>query len=188
MADTEQNARALKKKLDLQKAVLGAVGAAGVLSVALVAPNALKILRMGKGNRFLSYRTQTAFSRLVGKGLIEFSEEGKVRLSKKGELELERKLPKDVLHNPKKWDGQWRVVIFDIPESRRGVRNKLRTMMTEIGFKQLQASVWAFPYDCEELLVLIRTQLKTGRGVQYIVASAIEGDAPLRDHFKLRKT
>lgn len=42
-----------------------------------------------------------------------------------------------------KWDGLWRIVIFDIPEKHRRVRNILRRRLKEWGFKVWQKSVWA---------------------------------------------
>ena len=42
-----------------------------------------------------------------------------------------------------KWDGLWRLVIFDIPESHRKVRDVLRNRLKSWGFAKWQKSVWA---------------------------------------------
>lgn len=42
----------------------------------------------------------------------------------------------------KDWDGKWRVVIFDIPEEKRVIRNLFRRNLKKWGFKHLQKSVW----------------------------------------------
>lgn len=42
----------------------------------------------------------------------------------------------------KEWDGKWRVVIFDIPEEKRIIRNLFRRNLKKWGFKHLQKSVW----------------------------------------------
>lgn len=42
----------------------------------------------------------------------------------------------------KDWDGKWRIVIFDIPEEKRGVRDLFRRRLKEWGFKNWQQSVW----------------------------------------------
>ena len=85
----------------------------------------------------------------------------------------------------KRWDGQWRVVTFDIPEKRRSTRDRLRGYMQAYGFKKLQSSVWVFPYDCEEVLALIKAELRIGNAVLYMVVDEIENDRPLREHFRL---
>ncbi|MDP2632623.1 MAG: hypothetical protein Q8P25_02785 [Candidatus Curtissbacteria bacterium] len=41
------------------------------------------------------------------------------------------------------WDGFWRLVIFDIPESHRKVRDVLRSKLKSWGFAKWQKSVWA---------------------------------------------
>ncbi len=41
------------------------------------------------------------------------------------------------------WDGKWRIVVFDIPESKRLVRDILRSRLKMWGFKPWQKSVWA---------------------------------------------
>lgn len=40
------------------------------------------------------------------------------------------------------WDGKWRIVIFDIPEEKRIIRNLFRRNLKKWGFKHLQKSVW----------------------------------------------
>lgn len=42
-----------------------------------------------------------------------------------------------------KWDGKWRIVIFDIPESKRLVRDVLRRRLKSWKFERWQKSVWA---------------------------------------------
>jgi len=49
----------------------------------------------------------------------------------------------------KRNDGkcQMVMVIFDIPEDYRKIRNKFRSVLKSLGYKQLQKSVWISPYD-----------------------------------------
>lgn len=52
---------------------------------------------------------------------------------------------RDLLGNEvedKVWDGKWRIVIFDIPEEKRIIRNLFRRNLKKWGFKHLQKSVW----------------------------------------------
>lgn len=50
----------------------------------------------------------------------------------------------------KKWDRKWRMVLFDIPESNRVGRDVLRRIIKELGFIELQKSVFVYPYPCRE--------------------------------------
>lgn len=46
----------------------------------------------------------------------------------------------------KKRDGIWKIIIFDIPESKRQVRNVLRSKLISLGFEKWQNSIWVSPY------------------------------------------
>lgn len=84
----------------------------------------------------------TAILRLRKKGLIEKKiDEGEVilRLTQAGRDWLFFNKSDDLID----WDGVWRLVIFDIPEKHRRVRNILRRRLKEWGFKQWQKSLWA---------------------------------------------
>ncbi len=45
----------------------------------------------------------------------------------------------------RRWDGKWRLVLFDVPESRSVERNKIRRHLQQRGFGCLQNSVWITP-------------------------------------------
>lgn len=51
-----------------------------------------------------------------------------------------------------KWDGNWRVLIFDIPEKAKRLRDDLRAIIAILGFKQLQKSVWISPYKIPKFI------------------------------------
>lgn len=45
------------------------------------------------------------------------------------------------------WDNKWRLVIFNIPERKRRLRDALRNSLKELGFGMLKSSIWISPYD-----------------------------------------
>ncbi len=47
----------------------------------------------------------------------------------------------------REWDGKWRLVAYNIPESSRALRDKLRTKLRSKGFASLGAAVWISPRD-----------------------------------------
>ena len=57
---------------------------------------------------------------------------------------------------PPVWDGRWRLVIFDIPESLREARDHIRRLLKELGFQRLQLSVWIHPFPVLEEFEAIR--------------------------------
>jgi len=48
------------------------------------------------------------------------------------------------------WDRRWRVLIFDIEEKNRKTRDSFRRKLVELGFGQLQKSVYISPFPIEE--------------------------------------
>lgn len=83
-----------------------------------------------------------ALKRLRERGFIEKEHnEGKIifKLSLAGKDFLELSKSEDEIE----WDGSWRLVIFDIPENKRGVRDILRSRLKLWRFTRWQKSVWA---------------------------------------------
>lgn len=68
------------------------------------------------------------------------------RLCSPGYERLERTYPLFKLYR-KVWDGKWRIVIFDISENERVVRDSLRFKLISLGFGKLQESVYITPLD-----------------------------------------
>ncbi|MEK7114229.1 MAG: CRISPR-associated endonuclease Cas2 [Patescibacteria group bacterium] len=192
MGKLEEISRKRKKKRDIQHAVLAVIAVTGFVALAAVAGNALQLLDYLPNNKYnLRYRAKSAAGRLVARGYAMWVEkDGKkyLRITLAGRKVLALEQAKVALKNQKKkWDGRWRMVVFDVPERRRSVRNRLRSVMDEIGFVRLQDSVWVYPYDCEDFIALFKAELKIGKDVLYAIADTIEHDKTLRQHFNLSK-
>lgn len=53
------------------------------------------------------------------------------------------------IKRPARWDRIWRLVMFDIPETKKQGRDALAAKLKQLGFYPLQKSVFIFPYDCK---------------------------------------
>ena len=171
----------------LKKAILATVKVAGLLTVAAIAPNSIKYLKSlgivsGKRQKEIMFASK---DRLVKNGLLQYKN-GFLELTKNGETELELLEMKGwKMDKPKRWDGRWRMLIFDIPETRRPARDKVRQTLSTIGFYILQDSVWIYPYDCEDLVTLLKTDFRVGKDLLYLIVDSIENDKNLRKSFGL---
>jgi len=180
----EAGARKKRQKRNLRNAALLAIGTAGFIAVATIAPSMFQILgRTGVLAR-LKYRNKSVLARLKQKGEIEFEErDGKkfVRLTERGEEALAFGQQKLQLANrkPRKWDRRYRLVMFDVPEKRKKIRERLRFEMQEVGFLHLQDSAWVYPY------ALLKADLHIGKDVLYAIVEEIENDKWIRTHFNL---
>lgn len=175
-------------------AVSGAA-AAGGLTVALAAaqgsttgikPFARWYHAQGRRDR---HRIRKTFSQLRRERLIDFSEddgEAKVVLTEAGKKQvLQYRLEEMKIEKPKRWDKKWRLVIFDIPEKLKRARNALREKLNELGFVQLQKSVWVHPYDCRNEIDFIAEVFDTAPYVRLAEADRIDGAEFLKEKFDL---
>lgn len=194
MEKLEQEARVIRRKTNIQKVVLRTIAGAGVLSLALLAPNAMQILQVldGKKTRKQNpkYLIGTAFEKLCARGLIsiEHSTNGKrVRLTEEGKIALANMVARSPdSRKIKRWDKRWRMVIYDIREGRKEIRQKLQRTLQSFGFYKLQQSVWIYPHDSEALLILLKANFKVGREVLYIIVEKVEQDKHLKEYFGLK--
>lgn len=193
MGRLEKEVKKRARKANIQKAILSTVFAVGGLGVAFMAPKMTKVLAEFEPGfmkkKFGKYSFNRSLKRLKDTGLIFFEKTNKgsfVRLTPKGEVKLRRLEISDFkLKKPKKWDGKWRLLVFDIKEERKNTRNKIRYTLKRIGFTWLQDSVWVYPYDCEDLILLLKADFKIGKDLLYIIADSIENDRPVRKIFNL---
>ena len=186
----EVDAKKKRIRRNIRNAMLIAVGTAGLIAVSAIAPNMFQILGRSGALVRLKYHSKTMLGRLKQKGEIEFVEhDGKkyVRLTEHGEEALALVQQKMLLANakPRKWDHRYRLVMFDIPEKRKKIRERLRFQMQEVGFLRVQDSAWLYPYDCEEFMALLKADLHIGKDVLYAVIEEIENDRWIRKHFGL---
>ncbi|MEI8339257.1 MAG: CRISPR-associated endonuclease Cas2 [bacterium] len=176
----------------IQKAILGCVAVAGVLGVAMVAPNAFQALKIFGVDSKLTTNTKRTLNksrkRLVDGGLLEYTKDGYLTLTTLGRKALQKAENSNYqITIPDKWDKKWRVLIFDIKESKKSLRDKVRNTLISIGFVKLQNSVWVFPYDCEDLITLLKADFSIGREVLYMIVDRIENEETLLKYFGTKK-
>ncbi len=191
MGKIEERGRTSAKRVKIQSILLASLYAAGAISLLALAPNAVRLLRYADPymDRKLNptRRMSQALSRMQARGLVRRLPTGAFELTTRGKLEASRMYSMlDVLApKPRKWDGRWRIVTFDIWERRRQVRRRLRDILHMTGIIRLQNSVWIYPYDCEELVGFIRADLRLGPSILYFVADGVENDTRIKKQFGL---
>ena len=180
----------------INKTILFAIGVAGLVSVAIMAPSAVQLFyKLHKRNVSkkyeynLKYKTKLIFEKLNKLGLARIiikSGVEHIELTDKGRKLVERIKAGEVgIKKPLRWDEKWRVIIFDIREKRRKTRDQFRLQLKNLDFVQIQRSVWVYPYPCEEVIKLFKSDLMVGKDILYMEVDKIENDFWLRKKFKL---
>ena len=188
MSKLEETSRKNSRRTRIQETVLLTLVSGGRLGVDMLIKEVIDSL-LGTDLSISAPRKneviRTTASRLARKGLLKF-ENGFYSPTKSGEKILRDWQMSDYkIKRPKKWDGKWRVIIFDIPEKKRGIRNQIREIILTAGFQRLQDSVWVYPYDCEDVIGLMKNDLGVGKYLLYMIVDQIENDRFLRMDFDL---
>lgn len=188
MGKMEAESTRRSRNAKIRTVLLGTVQATALLTLMMAAPNAIqgfhKLGLIPSGRQVES--TKRSYLRLLKGGYLKY--EGRyLRLTPKGERELIALEMRAIEgKRSRRWDGKWRVIIFDIAEKRRSLRITVRRKLQDYGFARLQDSVWVYPYDCEDLITLLKAEFKIGRDMLYMIVEQIEADAALRKEFKLK--
>ncbi len=96
------------------------------------------------------------------------------RLTEKGQQRVRRRMS-EFLAKPLVWDGMWRMVIFDIEETQRNIRDQLRRFLKSLGFGRLQLSIWVSPFPVREILEEFLAQSGLGNIVLVAEADYVSG-------------
>jgi DNA-binding transcriptional regulator PaaX len=86
---------------------------------------------------------------------------------------------------PRKWDGKWRLFMFDIPESIKTSRVSLSRKVLEMGMKSFQKSVFISPYPCEDELRKAVRFLRVEKYIRLVIASEISDEDRFKKMFGL---
>lgn len=115
-------------------------------------------------------------------------EDGSIRivLTERGKKwALRFNIDKMKIQKPVSWDGKWRIVFYDIPEKRKNIREALRNKLKELGFYELQKSVFVFPFPCKDEIDFIAEFFEARNFIHHGEISNLSNDAKLRIYFSL---
>jgi len=181
-----------KPKSEIVKDIFKGALITGAIIIAASSPYFItNIIKANKRfRRYPKQRVADTFTRLKREGLIMIERNNGqiyIKLTKEGKKKAGLyQIDNLSIKKPKKWDGKWRIVIFDIAELKRSHREAFRGKLKELGFKPLQKSVWIYPFPCQEEIVLLRDFFGLDKNdIQLIVAEKIESDEKLREIFKV---
>lgn len=188
----EQELIVNRKRGELAKEILLIIAGGVIVSASLFAPNLALALKpilelLSKKQKTRPQNIVKSITYLKHQRLVSVIEKGGqqiLTLSEKGKQKvLQYNLDKIFIKKPKKWDGWWRLVVFDIPEDIRQGRDALRDKLKHLGFYQLQKSCFVYPYECKDEIDFITEIFEISPYVNFIVAKEIEGQERLERFF-----
>lgn len=168
----------MSSKKDYSKKILQILSQKRAVSLPEVRETALDTLIIPKDSRQNDYAITRSLKGLKDAGLVEqiLSPHNEfIRLTKDGKKKIHSlKLDSDTtLVNPS-WDGFWRIILLDLPESRKSERESLRYLLKKAGFVCLKNSAWISPFPFEHLFTNIKKDLGLTTEVMIIVTQFID--------------
>ncbi len=138
-------------------------------------------------NRHELYR---AIRRLYQSKLVDYREhkDGSVSvvLNREGQkIVLCYKLDEMKIPKPSRWDRKWRVILFDIPEKQKRLRDALRMQLQRLGLKEFQKSVFVHPYECRNEIDFVIELYNARPYVRFVEAAHIDNELHLKKKFQL---
>lgn len=124
------------------------------------------------------YAINRSIKGLKEAGLIENIYSGQndyARLTKEGKKKMHSlRLENETTLVNTSWDGFWRIILLDLPETRKSERESLRYLLKKAGFVCLKNSAWISPYPFEHLFINIKKDLDLTTEMMIIVTQFVD--------------
>lgn len=178
------------KKEEVAGIILSTLLVVGVLAVAVTMPNAVQLFKyFGRKTSQEQWRIRRSVSRLekrgfVGKRSIR-GQEYYILTTTGKERAMRYKLKSMAIERQKKWDGLWRIVMFDIPEDKKFARRAIGYAIQKLGCLQYQKSVFITPYPCAKEIDFAGECFGVRKHVRIITAKDVEGVSSIKKHFNI---
>lgn len=177
----------LKRKIkigDNEKEIIKMVGLGTLALTSLVLPGMsvlLKSLMKEQGPSGL----RKLLDKLVDKKVIDLGGE-EVNLTARG-LEIYREIQvKEIqIQKPKKWDGLWHLVSYDIPKPLNKARDDFRLTLKNWDFYPVQASLWVYPYECKEEVAILAEYLGAAEYVIMMNTDVLPNEEDVENYYEL---
>lgn len=173
--------------------VLAVASMPALIFIAAAMGNAVQVFKQfERSKHFSKAQIRNSINHLRKQKLIEYisDKNGKtiVKVTAKGETRL-RAFDIELMEikKPKRWDGKWRLVMFDIPMRFTKGREALRFHLKKLNFFQFQKSAWIYPYPCEDEIIFIADFFKVGKYVEILAVDSVLRDANIKKYFNLLK-
>lgn len=180
---------------DITKFILLTIAVSGVVVLAVTSPGLGYVLKEISKQKFKKYRNykdyqiRSALKRLENRELITVKDspngETRIELLEKGHKRILNYKIEELKLMQKKWDGYWRVIVFDIPEKKRTARDFLRLKLKELGFYTLQKSVLITPWECRDIVDFVKHFYGVGDDVKILKVQCFDGEERVKNYFKI---
>lgn len=170
--------------------LLKALAIGGVVTLSVVAPEIMVVMtRDWRKKKWSRRKVKQSLTYLSRSKIISYREnekgEIKVKLLEKGREKIKSLRLGQKIERPKRWDGKWRLVVFDVPEKKKEARDFFRFQLKQLGFIRLANSVYIHPFPCEKEVEFLRQSLGIRPDVRFLLVNDFEGIGKIKEKFGL---
>ncbi len=112
------------------------------------------LLALGEELKLTTTSLRAALCRLCSQGWLEssnYENRSYYALTDMGRERVEEAAPRIFAPHVEKWDGQWTILTYSLPEKFRPHRDRLRRELTWLGFGAMLPAVWISPRPIVDL-------------------------------------
>lgn len=120
-------------------------------------------------------RSRGTIRQMLSDGVIRKEDNGTYRLTDEGVLELALSFP-FVRYQTEPWDGVYRILSYEIPESKRAYRDSLRREVSGWGLGPWHRSFWVTPHPVAGVLNELIAGTDLAKYVQMFEGKPVIGD------------
>ena len=143
---------------------------------------------MNAWKKFNSGRLKQILKRLHEQKIVDISETKDgyiVAITEKGKRRMLKYNFDEFSLTKKKWDKKWRIIIYDVDESKKHIRKSFQAILKKLQLFQLQKSVYLTPYSCEDEIEYLKQIHNIGREVVILTVSGFENESAYKEYFGL---
>lgn len=147
----------------------------------------MKTLDKRDYERQIRRETQRVIRYMKQQGLLAGDYEHGLQVTEKARRRLARReFREKKVAATARWDGYWRIILYDVPEDQKSARDALGDQLRRFGCFQLQKSTWITPFACRDEVVEIAANYGVDAYVTYFEAISLDNEKVLLARFKKR--
>lgn len=117
--------------------------------------------------------------------IIKENDQQVIKLTQKGRSKYLKFKLEEISLKGGKWDGKWRLVIYDINKLKKNNQENFRRILRQMNFWPLQRSVYLTPCECQEEVEYLREYFDLGEEVLLLEVCKLENENFYKEYFGL---
>lgn len=183
----------MKKKYshgELAKMILLGLVGVGLVIVCVTLPGIGPVFELFKPkNTYERRKLRHSFKTLQKQNMVHvYNKNGKtvIKITEKGQKKvLKYNLENMEIRRPKKWDGKYRIIMFDVPETKKIARRELSSVLARIGAYRIQKSAFVSPFECRPEIDFVGGYYGVRTNIIYITAEDLDNADAIKKRFHL---